>query len=153
MNAPDGQAIRTQLTDDLKQAMRAKDEVRRDTVRNIRGAITNREVETGGELDGAQILQLIRGLSKQRSDSIAQYEDGGRTDLADRERAEQAILDAYLPAAPDAAAVDAAVTATIDELGASGMKDMGRVMKACLEKLGPAADGKQVSAAVRDKLK
>ena len=152
MDAPDGQAIRQQLTDDLKQAMRDKDEVRRDTVRNIRGSITNREVDSGAELDGAAILQVIRGLSKQRTDSIGQYEEGGRKDLADRERAEQAILEAYLPAAPNAADIDAAVTGTIDELGAQGIKDMGRVMKAALEKLGAAADGKAVSAAVRAKL-
>ena len=148
----DAQKIRNQLTADLKQAMRDKDEVRRDTVRNIRGAITNREVETGAELDEAAILQLIRGLAKQRADSIVEYEKGGRDDLVERERAEKTILEVYLPAAPNTAAIDAAVTASIEQLGAGGMKDMGRVMKACMEKLGPAADGKQVSASVRAKL-
>lgn len=148
----DAQEIRDQLTADLKQAMRDKDEVRRDTVRNIRGAITNREVATGGELEEAAILQLIRGLAKQRADSIVQYEKGGRDDLVERERAEKTILEAYLPAAPDAAAIDAAVTAIIEQLGAGGMKDMGRVMKACMESLGPAADGKRVSASVRGRL-
>lgn len=141
--------IKAKLTEDMKQAMRDKDRVRLDTVRNIRGAITNREVDGGGELDEAGVLGVIRGLAKQRTDSIEQYEAGGRQDLADVERAEKAILDAYLPAAPDAAAVAAAVEATIAELSASGMKDMGRVMKACMDRLGPATDGKALSAAVR----
>ena len=149
MNAPD---IRSRLMDDLKQAMRDKDEIRRDTVRNIKSTITNREVETGGDLDEAAILAVIRGLSKQRNDSITQYVEGGREDLAERERAELVILSAYLPAAPDAAAVDKAVAAAIEQLGASGMKDMGAVMKACKEALGPSVDGKQLSTAVRTSL-
>lgn len=149
MNATD---IRTRLMDDLKQAMRDKDEVRRDTIRNIKSSVTNAEVQSGGDLDGEAILQIIRGLSKQRTDSIKQYEDGERKDLADRERAEQVILQAYLPVAPDGAAIEAAVTAAVEQLGASGMKDMGAVMKACKQALGPDVNGKELSTAVRAKL-
>lgn len=141
--------IKSKLGEDLKEAMRARDKLRLETVRSIRGAITNREVDSGESLDEAGVLGVIRSLAKQRADSIEQYAQGGRQDLADAERAEKAILESYLPAAPDAAAVEAAVQAAVAELGASGMKDMGRVMKACMERLGPAADGKMVSAAVR----
>ena len=145
--------IRKQLDNDLKEAMRARDTVRLDTVRNVRGAIRAREIDSGSELDAAEITKLIRGLVKQREESIAQYREGGRADLVERETREQAILEGYLPAAPSADQVNGAVVAVIAELGASSIKDMGRVMKAVMDRLGPTADGKVVSAAVKDKLK
>ena len=104
----------------------------------------------GGDCPG--LNALIRGLVKQREDSIAQYEQGGRADLVERERAEKALLEAYLPAAASAADIERVVSEVIAELGASTMKDMGRVMKAAQAKLGAAADGKLVSAAVKQKL-
>ena len=145
--------IRKQLDDDLKEAMRARDTVRLETVRNVKGAIRSREIDSGSELDAAEITKLIRGLVKQREESIAQYREGGRADLVERETREREILERYLPAAPSAAQVDEAVAAVIAELGASSVKDMGRVMKAVMERLGGAADGKTVSAAVKAKLK
>lgn len=144
--------IRKRLEADLKEAMRAKDAVRLETVRNVRGAIRSREIDSGIELDNAEITKLIRSLVKQRDESIAQYRDGGRSDLVERENQEKAVLESYLPAGPSAAQVDEVVAAVIAELGASSTKDMGRVMKAALERLGPAADGKSVSAAVKSKL-
>lgn len=144
--------IRKQLDSDLKEAMRARDTVRLETVRNIKGAIRSREIDSGSELEPAEITKLIRGLVKQREESIAQYREGGRADLVEREAREQAILEGYLPAAPTAEQVSEAVAAAIAELGASSIKDMGRVMKAAMERLGPTADGKLVSAAVKAKL-
>ncbi|MFI5309442.1 MAG: GatB/YqeY domain-containing protein [Polyangiales bacterium] len=144
--------LRKRLDDDLKAAMRAKDSVRLETVRNIRGAIRAREIDSGTELSQDEALKLIRGLLKQREESIAQYREGGRADLVERESAEKVILESYLPSAPDAAQVAAVVDAVVSELAATSLKDMGRVMKAALEKLGPAADGKAVSAAVKAKL-
>lgn len=144
--------IRKQLDDDLKAAMRAKDTVRLETVRNIKGTIRSREIDSGAELDAAEITRIIRGLCKQREESIAQYREGGRADLVERESQEKAILEAYLPAAPSVEQVAAAVAAVVSELSASSIKDMGRVMKAVMERLGPAADGKLVSAAVKAKL-
>jgi uncharacterized protein YqeY len=94
----------------------------------------------------------VRSLVKQREDSITQYTEGGRADLAERERVEKSILESYLPAAASAADVEAAVTESITALGATSIKDMGRVMKAVMERLGPSADGKLVSAAVKAKL-
>jgi uncharacterized protein len=144
--------IRKQLDEDLKEAMRAKDTVRLETVRNVKGTVRSREIDSGAELDAAEITRVIRGLVKQREESIAQYREGGRADLVDRETQEKAILEAYLPAGPSAGEIDAAVAAAVGELGASSIKDMGRVMKAVMERLGPAADGKLVSAAVKAKL-
>jgi uncharacterized protein len=144
--------LRQRLDEDLKQAMRAKDTVRLETVRNIRGAIRSREIDGGSVLTSDEILKLIRGLLKQREESIAQYQEGGRADLVERESAEKAILQSYLPAAPDGAEIERVVAALVVELAAGSMKDMGRVMKAALERLGPAADGKAVSAAVKAKL-
>lgn len=132
--------------------MRAKDTVRLETVRNVRGAIRAREIDGGKALTDEEIHKLVRGLVKQRDESIAQYTQGGRADLVERESAEKAILESYVPAAASAADVDAAVAETVAALGASSMKDMGRVMKAVLERLGPNADGKLVSAAVKAKL-
>ena len=145
-------AIREQLDADLKEAMRAKDRVRLDTIRNVRATLRQRELDEGKELDEDGVLKLMRGLVKQRDEAIAQYQEGGRDDLVEQEQAEKAVLEAYLPAAPSAAAVEAAGEAVIAELGATGMKQMGQVMKAAMAKLGPAADGKQVSATVKAKL-
>lgn len=147
-----GMDLRQRLDQDLKDAMRAKDTVRLETVRNVRGAIRAREIDGGKALTEDEIHKLVRGLVKQREESMAQYAEGGRADLVERERAERAILEGYLPAAASAADVEAAVAETVAALGASSMKDMGRVMKAALERLGPSADGKLVSAAVKAKL-
>ena len=144
--------LRQRLDHDLKEAMRAKDTVRLETVRNVRGAMRAREIDSGKELTDDELQKLVRGLIKQRDESIAQYTQGGRVDLVERERAEKAILESYVPAAASAADVDAAVAETIAALSATSMKDMGRVMKAVIERLGPSADGKLISAAVKAKL-
>lgn len=142
-------SIREQMGEDLKQAMRDRDQLRMDTIRSVRSAVTNREVESGKDLDDDGVLAVIRSLVKQRVDAAQQYEAGGRTDLADTERKEQSILEAYLPAAPDEATVERVVREVIQAVGAQGMKDMGRVMKESRAKLGPAADGKLVSGVVK----
>jgi uncharacterized protein YqeY len=141
-------SLKAKLAEDLKDAMRAKDQLRLDTIRSIRGAITQREVDNQVELDDAQVAELIRGLRKQRVESIEQYVTGGRDDLADKERQEKALLESYLPAAPDAAAIESTVRAVISELSASSIKDMSRVMQAAKDKL-VGADGKELSAVVR----
>jgi uncharacterized protein YqeY len=138
-----------QLDGDLKSAMKSGDAIRRETIRGIRGAIRNKEIETGEPLGDEGILRIIRALVKQRSESIAQYESAGRSELVAKETAEKALLEAYLPAAPDAAAVEAVVREVIAEVAAAGPRDMGRVMKPALDRLGPAADGKLVSETVK----
>jgi uncharacterized protein YqeY len=144
--------LQKRLDEDLKQAMRAKDTVRLETVRNVRGAIRSRELETGAAPSEDEMLKLIRGLVKQREDSIAQYREGGRADLVERESAEKKILESYLPQGPSAEQIASVVAAAVAELNASSMKDMGRVMKLAIERLGPAADGKAISVAVKAKL-
>lgn len=141
--------LREQLEADMKQALKARDKLRLETVRGARGAIRNREIERGEELDEAGILAVLRSLVKQRVDSIEQYRAGGREELAEKEAAEKAVLEAYLPAAPDEAEVERVVREVIAQVGASGPREMGKVMQPALERLGPAADGKLVSQVAR----
>ena len=142
-------SLRERLDADMKDALRARDTLRLETIRGARGAIRNREIEVGGPLDDEGIVRVLRTLVKQRDDSIEQYRAGRRQDLVQKETAEQAILLAYLPAAPDAAEVERVVAAVIAEVGASGPKDLGRVMKPALERLGAGVDGKLVSQTAR----
>jgi uncharacterized protein YqeY len=112
----------------------------------------NKEIELGESLDDEAILRVIRTLVKQRADSIEQFQAAGRSELVAKETAERQLLESYLPAALDPVAVEQAVATVIAELGAQGPKDMGRVMKAALEKLGAAADGKLVSQVAKRRL-
>jgi len=137
--------LKDRLESDLKEAMRAREKLRVETIRSVRGAIKNKEIELGAELSEDEALRVVRTLVKQRDESIARYGEGGRQDLVDKESAERHVLEQYLPAAPDAAAIESAVAAVIAELGAASPKEMGRVMKEALARLGPAADGKLVS--------
>ena len=142
-------SLRERLEADMKAAMKQRDSVRLETIRGVRGAVRNKEIEVGESLDEAGIQRVIRGLAKQRGDSIEQYANAGRTELADKERAELAVLEAYLPAALDAADVERVVAEVIAEVGAEGPRDIGRVMKPALERLGAAADGKLVNQIAR----
>jgi len=144
--------LKDRLDGDLKEAMRARERLRVETIRSIRGAVKNKEIETGGELAEEDALRVVRTLVKQREEAIERYREADRHDLADQEAAEREVLRSYLPAAPDAAAIEATVTAVIAELGASSPREMGRVMKEALGRLGPAADGKLVSEAARRRL-
>ena len=137
--------LKDQLDGDMKDAMRARERLRLETIRSIRGALKNKEIEVGGELGEEDALRVIRTLVKQREEAIERYGEAGRQDLADKEAAEREVLQAYLPAAPDAATVEATVSEVIAELAADSPKEMGRVMKESLARLGPAADGKLVS--------
>ncbi len=142
-------SLRERLEADMKQALRGRDTLRLETIRGIRGAVRNREIELGETLDQEGILRVIRGLVKQRAEAIEHYRAGGRDDLVRKEEAERAVLEGYLPAAPDAAEVERVVRAVIAEVGASGPRDVGRVMRPALERLGPAADGKLVNETAR----
>jgi uncharacterized protein YqeY len=140
--------IKEQLSEDLKAAMRAKDTVRLDAIRSVRAAITLREVDTKKELTEAEVVDVIRGLRKQRLESIEMFQAGGRADLVERETREKELLEAYLPQAPTRESIEQTVGELITELGATSVKDMGRVMQASKERL-PGADGKQISEVVR----
>ncbi|MGE3274572.1 MAG: GatB/YqeY domain-containing protein [Vicinamibacterales bacterium] len=142
-----------QLTTDIAAAMKAREAVRLGALRMLKTALTNREVEKGRALDEAEELQVVGMLVKQRRDAIEQFTRGGREDLAAREAAEITILEAYLPPAATEADIAAAVDAAVTDTGASGPKDMGKVMKAAMAALaGKSVDGKAVNQAVRARL-
>ena len=137
------------LDGDLKDAMRSGDTLRRDTIRRARSAIKNAEIEARGPLaDDAQV-KVLRGIVKQHRESIDQFRAGGRDDLVDRETREMAVLEAYLPAQMDGAAIEVVVAEVIASEGAAGPADMGRVMKAAMSRMGGTADGKEVRATVQ----
>jgi hypothetical protein len=140
--------IKDKLTEDLKTAMRAKDTVRLDAIRAVRAAITLREVDAKQELDDQAVLELIRGLRKQRIEAIEAFEAGGRTDLVEQQTREKELLEAYLPQTPTREVVEQTVAQVIAELGATSVKDMGRVMQASKTRLS-GADGKELSEVVR----
>ena len=142
-----------QIVSDLTAAMKAQDAGRTSTLRMVKAAMMNRKIEKGSDLTDDDIQKLLRSLVKQRRDSIEQYEKAGRQELVDKEAAEIAVIEAYLPQAASAAEIEQAVAAAIAETGATSMKDMGRVMKAAQTALaGKNADGKQVSEIVKSKL-
>ena len=146
-------SLKEQIIADMTAAMKAQDAARTSTLRMLKAAITNREKEGGGEISDEDMQKLLRTQVKQRRDSVEQYLKGGRQDLADKEQAEIAIIEAYLPQAASQEEIDQAVAAAISETGAGSMKDMGAVMKAAMAKLaGKNADGKMVSGAVKAKL-
>ena len=142
-----------EITTAIADAMRRREQARLVALRMLKAALTNRDVEKGRSLDEAESRQVVVALVKQRRDSIEQFVKGGRQDLADKEAAEIAVLEAYLPPSADPAAVEQAVIAAMASTGASSPKDMGRVMKVALATLaGQTVDGKTVNELVRKKL-
>ncbi|WP_280191385.1 GatB/YqeY domain-containing protein [Delftia sp. PS-11] len=142
-------SLKAQITEDMKTAMRAKDSERLGTIRLLQAAMKQKEVDERIELDDAAIVAIVDKLIKQRKDSIAAFESAGRQDLADKEKAEMAVLTTYLPERMSAEEVAAAVKAIVAGLGASGPGDMGKVMGAAKTQLAGKADMGQVSAAVK----
>jgi uncharacterized protein YqeY len=140
----------------IVDAMRRQERTRLGALRMLKAAFMNRAVEAGHELNEDEARQVVRALVKQRKDSIEQFEKGGRPDLVDKESAELAILEAFLPPPIDPQALEQAVADAIRDTGATSIKDMGRVMKAAMARLatitGQTADGKAVNELVRAKL-
>jgi uncharacterized protein YqeY len=145
--------LKEQITADLTTAMKARDVARTSTLRMVKAAFMNREIEKRAALDEDESLKLLRSMVKQRRDSIEQYVKGDRQELADKEQAEILVIEAYLPQSASAEQIAAAVSEAIAETGAASMKDMGKVMKAVQAKLvGQNADGKAVSEIVKSRL-
>jgi uncharacterized protein len=133
--------------------MKAQDVAKLSTLRMVKAGMMNREIERGGELDDEEMAKLLRSMVKQRRDSVEQYEKGARQDLADKEKAEIDVIEAYLPQGASVEEIEQAVVAAISETGAASMKDMGKVMKAAQTTLsGKNADGRKVSEIVKTKL-
>jgi uncharacterized protein YqeY len=145
-------SLKTRIADDLKSAMRAGDTRRRDTLRLLLAALKQREVDERRELSEAEALALIERLIKQRREAIAQFEQGGRQDLAQNERLEIGVLQDYLPQAMSEAQIEAAVLEALAATGAKTPSDMGKVMGSLKAKLAGRADMAKVSALVRAKL-
>ena len=142
-------SLKDQITEDMKTAMRARDSERLGTIRLLLAAIKQKEVDERIVVDDVAVVAIVDKLIKQRKDSIEAFQKADRKDLADKEAAEQLVLQAYLPARMSSDEVTAAVKAIVAELGASGPGDMGKVMGAVKAKLAGKADMGQVSAAVK----
>ena len=145
-------SLKDKITEDMKTAMRARDTARLGTVRLLLAAIKQKEVDERVELTDADVLAIIDKMVKQRRESIAQFEKAGRNDLADSEKAEIAVLSAYLPQQMSEAEVAAAIAAAIAETGASGAKEMGKVMGLLKSRLAGRTDMGKVSGLVKAKL-
>jgi uncharacterized protein YqeY len=146
-------SLKQQIISDLTASMKAQDAQRTSTLRMVKAAVMNREIEKRGELDEEEMMKLLRSLVKQRHDSVEQYEKGGRQELADKEKSEIKVIESYLPQGASRDEIEAAVTTAISETGAGSMKDMGKVMKAAQIALaGKNADGRVVSELVKAKL-
>ncbi|MFB3922391.1 MAG: GatB/YqeY domain-containing protein [Terriglobia bacterium] len=142
-----------QVEKDLVAALKSREALKLSVLRMMKAALMNKKVELGKPVGDPEAVAVFRSLVKQRNDSVEAYRKGGRDDLADQEAAEIKILEAYLPAGASDEEMEAAVAAAIAETGATGPKDMGKVMKAAMAKLaGKNADGKRVSEKVKAKL-
>ncbi|CAG2145430.1 Yqey-like protein [compost metagenome] len=142
-------SLKARINDDMKAAMRARESERLGTIRLLMAAIKQREVDDRVELDDAGITAVVDKMLKQRKDSISQFEQAGRTDLADKEKAEVEVLTAYMPAQLSEAEVAAEVQKAVTESGAAGPQDMGKVMGLVKARLAGRADMTAVSALVK----
>lgn len=145
-------SLKTQLTEDMKTAMRAKDQVSLSTIRLINAAIKQFEVDERTEADDAKVISILTKMVKQRKDSAKIYTEAGRQDLADKENAEIEILNRYLPQMMSAEEIKAVVEAAIAETGASGMADMGKVMGVLKTRLAGKADMSEVNKVLKTAL-
>jgi len=144
--------LKDQLTSDMKEAMKAKQAERLSTIRQLRSAIKNKEIDLKQELDDEAVISVIGTLVKQRRESALMYRDNGRPELADKEEAELAVLLGYLPAQLSETELREIVAAVIAETGVSSIKDLGKVMPQIIARTKGAADGKLVSQLVREQL-
>jgi len=137
---------------DLKAAMKSSNKAAVSTLRLVKSALKYKQIEKGGDLTDDDVVSVLSSLVKQRRDSIEQYEKGGREDLAAVEKNEIEIIRQYLPAQLSEEEIEAVINAAVEELGASGQKDIGNVMKAVMPRLKGRADGKKVNALVSKRL-
>ncbi len=144
--------LKERIQSDLNESLRAHAEIRKGALRMLTAAIRNAEIEARATLDDGGVLAVIQKQAKQRRESIAEFEKGGRQDLVDKESAELAVLEAYLPAQASRADVEAAARRKIAETGASGPRDLGKVMPPLVQEFAGRADGKLISEVVRELL-
>jgi hypothetical protein len=145
-------SLKQQLSDAMKSAMKAKDSLRLTTVRMVLAAVKNREIEQRGELADEEVVGVLSSLVKQRKESVQLYREGGRAELAEKEEAELAILQEFLPAPLAVEEIASLIERAVAETGAAGPRDMGKVMKIVSAETRGRADGKLVSDMVRERL-
>jgi uncharacterized protein YqeY len=146
-------SLKERIVKDMTAAMKSKEAARLSTLRMVKAAVQNREIEKGGPLTDEETVKLLQSLVKQRRDSVEQYEKAGRAELAEKERAEIAVIEEYLPRAATREEIERAVSEAVAETGATSMKEMGAVMKAAMARLaGRNADGRTVNEVVRSRL-
>lgn len=151
-------SLKARIEQEMKDAMKAREQAKLDVIRMLRSAIKNNEInsrtdESRAELDDAGVIKVVQTLVKQRQDSLALYQQGGREDLAAKEKAEIEYLQTYLPTQLSDADLSKLVAAAIAEAGATDVKDMGKVMKIVLAKAAGQADGKKINQLVQEQLK
>jgi uncharacterized protein YqeY len=145
-------SLRDRLTEEMKGAMKSRDDLRLSAIRLVRSAVKNREIELKREFEDAEIIDVIASMIKQRRESIRLFIQGGRTDLVEKEEKELATLQEFLPPQLERAELEELVLKAIAECGAEGSKDLGKVMKAIAPQVAGRADGKVVAEVVRAKL-
>ncbi|NOY14479.1 MAG: GatB/YqeY domain-containing protein [Deltaproteobacteria bacterium] len=145
-------SLKDQLINDMKEAMKARQAERLSTIRQLRSAIKNKEIDQGNELDDDAVIRVIGTLVKQRREAAQMYRDNERPELADKEEAELVVLQDYLPAQLGEAELREIVVAVVAEVGAASLKDMGKVMPQVMARTKGAADGKLVNQLVREQL-
>ena len=144
--------IDEKVNNEMVLAAKAKDKVRLSAIRMIKTGIHNREIDLKRKMNEAEFLQLLSTMVKQRKDSIEQFQKGGREDLVEKETAELKVIQEFMPEQMSEADVDREIETAIKEVGAVGIKDMGKVMKVLMPKLTGKADGKSVGEKVKEKL-
>ncbi|MCK6625486.1 MAG: GatB/YqeY domain-containing protein [Anaerolineae bacterium] len=142
-------SLKDQLNEDLKSAMKSGEKIRTETLRSLKSAIKYAEIQAGNELDDNGVLGVVRQQAKQRRDSIAEFEKGNRADLIEKEAAELAVLEKYLPAQLPEAEIEARARAVIAALGVTDAKGTGQVMKQLMAELKGQADGSLINQVVR----
>ena len=145
-------SLRQRLNEEMKGAMKVRDDLKLSAIRMVRAAVKNREIEQKHELDDREISEVIASLVKQRRESIRLFQDGGRADLVTKEEKELSVLLDFLPPQLQGEELDVLVLKAIAECGAEGIKDLGKVMKAIAPHVAGRADGKVVAEAVKAKL-
>ena len=145
--------MKTRLTDDMKQAMRDKDTLKRDVIRYLRSEVRNQEIRDQKDLDDAGVIQVLSRQAQQRRDSIEIYRDADRRDLVDKEESELSVILSYLPQQMTQEEITALVQRVVAEVGASGPADMGKVMGAIMPQVRGKAEGREVNAIVQQTLR
>ena len=145
--------MKTRLSDDMKQAMRDRDVLRRDVIRYLRSEVRNQEIREQKELDDAGVIQVLSRQAQQRRDSIEVYRDADRQDLVEKEESELSVILSYLPQQMTSEEITALVQQVVAEVGASGPADMGKVMGAIMPQVRGKAEGREVNAIVQQTLR